>query len=160
STRELPLALAGRGARMERFAAERADWVLLAGRSVTTVPELVARLRQLGEAARGRPSAIAWNPVAAWADAMRDGLPSPLAYIAAAMPSAERGALGLDAARTAELRTIINRRGLDAASAMISDDVLERYAIVGDRERVVVRLSEVWREVMPELLVFDAHDYS
>ena len=35
----LPIAIAGRGPRVERFAAERADWVLLAGRAVDSVPD-------------------------------------------------------------------------------------------------------------------------
>src|SRR5438477_7671752 len=89
----VPLALAGRGPRVERLAAERADWVLLAGRAVHAVPELVARMRGLGRAARGVPPAVAWNPVAAWTDDMRDELRAHLAYMAADMPSTER--LGL-----------------------------------------------------------------
>ena len=132
----IPLALAGRGPRVEKLAAERADWVLVAGRAVHGVPALFSRLR-----ARRRP-AIAWNPVAAWTDAMREDLREHLGYMAMDMPAAERSALGLD------------------ATGHISDVVLERYAIVGDRPQVVARLNNLRGQLHPELLGFDAGDYS
>jgi 5,10-methylenetetrahydromethanopterin reductase len=151
---QLPLALAGRGPRVERFAAERADWVLLAGRAVESVPDLVATVRRQGHAA------IAWNPVAAWSDSLRDELRMHLAYMAVDMPEHDRAALGLDAAATDALRAIIATRGPEAAADVITDSVLERYAIVGTRAEVVTRLAEMRERVRPELLVFDAHDYS
>ncbi|HEY1297876.1 MAG TPA: LLM class flavin-dependent oxidoreductase [Chloroflexota bacterium] len=150
----LPLAIAGRGPRVERLAAERADWVLLAGRAVETVPELVGRLRSRGRAA------IAWNPVTAWTDAMRDELRMHLAYMAVDMPASDRAALGLDADATSRLRSIVTTSGPEAAAQVITDAVLERYAVVGTRAEVVTRLSELRARVRPELLVFDAHDYS
>ncbi len=150
----LPLALAGRGPRAERFAAERADWVLVAGRAVESVPELVSRIRSLGQAS------IAWNPVAAWTAALRDELRMHLAYMAVDMPQADRTALGLDAEATDALRSLITERGPEAAVAVISDAVLARYAIIGHRSEVVRRLAELRTRLRPELLVFDAHDYS
>jgi alkanesulfonate monooxygenase SsuD/methylene tetrahydromethanopterin reductase-like flavin-dependent oxidoreductase (luciferase family) len=126
----IPLAVAGRGPRVERLAADRADWFLVAGRLVDALPGLFQRLRD----ARHRPS-IAWNPVAAWTDAMREDLRGHLAYMAADMPDADR-------------------------PQVITDSVLERYAIVGDRTTVAARLAELRASLQPELLVFDAGDYS
>jgi 5,10-methylenetetrahydromethanopterin reductase len=156
----LPLAIAGRGPRVERLAAERADWVLLAGRAVQSVPALVARLRASGKAARGRPPMVAWNPVAAWTESMRDELRAHLAYMAVDMPRADRTALGLDDARVRELRAFVNSSGPQAASALISDAVLDRYGIFGDRPEVVARLATISAEIRPELLVFDLSEYS
>jgi 5,10-methylenetetrahydromethanopterin reductase len=156
----LPLALAGRGPRVERLAAERADWVLLAGRAVSSVAPLVGRLRATGRAARGRAPAIAWNPVAAWTDAMREDLRTHLAYMAVDMPPDERRRLGLDDGRTAELRGIVSSRGPEAAATLIADDVLDNYAVVGNRSQVVARLANLRAAIRPELLVFDAQDYS
>jgi len=144
----VPLALAGRGPRAERLAAERADWVLLAGRSVQSVPALFARLRELGVRAGGRAPKIAWNPVAAWTEAMREDLRAHLAYMAVDMPEADRLAIGVDSRATA------------GAHAVISDEALERYAIVGDRHEVIARLANLCEQLEPELLVFDAGDYS
>jgi 5,10-methylenetetrahydromethanopterin reductase len=158
--RPVPLAIAGRGPRVERLAAERADWVLLAGRAFQTVPDLVARLREMGGASRGRAASIAWNPVAAWTEDMREDLRAHLAYMAVDMPEPDRARLGLDSRTTEQLRTMVNARGPRAASALISDTVLDQYAIVGERPQVVSRLAELRETVRPELLVFDAGDYS
>jgi alkanesulfonate monooxygenase SsuD/methylene tetrahydromethanopterin reductase-like flavin-dependent oxidoreductase (luciferase family) len=131
----LPIAIAGRGPRVERFAAERADWILLAGRPVNDVAGLVQRLRALGLEARGRPPMIAWNPNIAWTPALQADVRQHLAYMVVDMPPAERAALGPDA-------------------------LLERYAVSGDRAHVIARLAALREQVQPELFVFDANDYS
>jgi len=131
----LPLAIAGRGPRVERFAARRADWILLAGRAIQKVPALVEALRRVGREARGRPPAIAWNPNVAWTEAMSAEMRAHLAYMLVDMPAEERAMIDPHA-------------------------VLERYAIAGDRSSVVARLSDALRQVQPEMLLFDAHDYS
>src|SRR5207244_12625039 len=51
----LPLAIAGRGPRVEHFAARRADWILLAGRAIQKLPALVEALRRVAHAPRARP---------------------------------------------------------------------------------------------------------
>ena len=131
SSGQLTVAIGGRGPRVERLAAERAGWMLLAGRPVDAVPEVVSRMRETGRAARGQAPAIAWNPLTAWTDAMRDDVQAHLGYMSADMPEAPSGR-----------------------------DLLERYAIVGDRPEVVSRLARLCAMVRPELLVFDAGDYS
>jgi hypothetical protein len=145
---------------VERLAAERADWVLLAGRAVQTVPELVSRLRGLGRAARGSAPAVAWNPVAAWTETMRDELRAHLAYMAVDMPASERSLLGLDDARIDELRRVVNSQGPNAAARLIPAEVLNRYAIVGSRQEVVSGLEGLLGEVAPELVVFDLAEYT
>jgi 5,10-methylenetetrahydromethanopterin reductase len=156
----IPIAVASRGPRGERLGAERADWILLAGRATDTVAPLVGQLRAMGLAARGRAAAIAWNPTTAWTEPMRAELRMHFAYMAVDMPPAERSALGFDDDRTAHLREIVNSKGPEAAGELIPDTVLERYAVAGHRAQVVARLRELRRLVRPELLVFDAHDYS
>jgi 5,10-methylenetetrahydromethanopterin reductase len=156
----LPLAIAGRGPRVERFAAERADWMLLAGRAIDRVAPLVSNLRTAGGAARSTPLAIAWNPSAAWTEPLLAEIRTHLAYMAVDMPPAERSALGLDDDRTARLREVINAHGPAAAGPLVPDAVVEHYAVTGDRSRVVARLSELVSRIQPEVLVFEAHDYS
>ena len=158
--RSLPVAIAGRHPRVERLAAERADWVVLAGRAVRDVPELVARLRRVGTAARGRPPAIAWNPTTGWTDAMIADLRAHFAYMAVDMPAADRRALGLDDAQIETLREIVNRNGPEAAASQLDDAVVQRFAVTGERADVISRLSDLRRQVQPELLLFDAGDYT
>jgi 5,10-methylenetetrahydromethanopterin reductase len=156
----LPLAIAGRGPRVERFAAQRADWVVLAGRPVHAVADLVQRLREIGRRARGKPAAIAWNPNVAWTEAMRLDVREHFAYMAVDMPAVERAALGLDDEVTARLRERFAAAGPRAAAALIPDAVLDRYAVTGQRDEVVRRLRELQQAVGPDLFVFDANDYS
>lgn len=156
----LPIAIAGRNPRVERLAARRADWVILAGRAVRNVPALVEHLRGVALSARGRAAAIAWNPNAAWSDATIAEMRAHLAYMAVDMPPPEQHAIGLDANAVDLLRQSVNTRGPEAAAEMIGDAVLERYAVTGSRGEVVARLSDLCREVRPELLLFDAGDYS
>jgi hypothetical protein len=111
--------------------------LLLAGRPIRQVADLVGRLRGMGVAARGRAAAIAWNANAAWTEAMRHELRAHLEYMLVDMPAEER-----------------------AAVAAAPDTLLERYAVVGERSDVVARLAELVRRVRPELLLFDADDYS
>ena len=77
------------------------------------------------------------------------------------MPPAERSELGVDDDRTARLKEIVNSlRGPEAAGALIPDAVLERYAVTGTRSQVIARLAELRRQIRPEMLLFDADDYS
>jgi 5,10-methylenetetrahydromethanopterin reductase len=156
----VPIAIAGRGPRVEQLAARRADWMLLAGRPVDSVAGLIGDVRATGQATRGRPAAIAWNPSAAWTEAMRADVRTHLAYMAVDMPAAERTRLGLDDAQTARLREIVTTRGPEAAGPLIPDALVDRYAVTGSRSRVVTRLAALLELARPELLLFEAGDYS
>jgi alkanesulfonate monooxygenase SsuD/methylene tetrahydromethanopterin reductase-like flavin-dependent oxidoreductase (luciferase family) len=123
----LPVAVAGRGRRVERLAAQCADWILLAGRAIDRVPTLVTTLR----AERQPPVKVVWNPSLAWTPELEAEVRSHLAYMLVDMPEAERAAFTLD-----------------------------RFAIVGKRAEVVARLRSATQVVQPELVVFEAHDYS
>ncbi len=152
----LPIALAGRGPRTERLAAERADRVLLAGKAVDAVPDLVPRLR----AGPAHPPVIAWNPGAAWTRAMIEEIRSHLAYMTIDLPPEERHGLGVDDALAGRLRETVAALGPEAAGPLVPDAVLQRYAVTGSREAVVARIAALRALVRPELLLFDAGDYS
>ena len=156
----LPIAIAGRGKRVERFAAQRADWMLLAGRATNIVGPLVGAMRAERRAAYMDHLSIAWNPSAAWTEPMLDEIRAHLAYMIVDMPPADRSAIGLDDDRTARLREVVNSRGPAAAGPLVPEAVLDRYAVTGDRSSVVARLTELVARLRPELLVFEAHDYS
>jgi len=145
---------------VEALAAERADWVLLAGKSLTGVEALVGRLRTGGVVARGRPPAIAWNPMAGWTPRLAGDVRAHLAYITVDLPAADRADLRVDDALVARLRQVVNTEGPDAAGPLVPQAVVDRYAIVGDRAQVTARLARLRRRLHPELLVFDAGDYS
>jgi 5,10-methylenetetrahydromethanopterin reductase len=160
SSGSLPIAIAGRGPKAERLAGNRAGWVLLAGKPLARVEGLVGQLRAAGVAARGRPPAIAWNPAAAWTASMASELRSHFAYITVDLPPGDRRALGVDDDLAARLRRVVNTEGPEAAAPLIPQAVVDQYAIVGDRPSVAARLAGLRTRIRPELLVFDAEDYS
>src|SRR3981081_4590300 len=69
-------------------------------------------------------------------------------------------ALGYGDDQSAQLKERVNSHRIEAAAALISDTVLDRFAVTGTRSKVVARLGELCQQVQPELLLFDAHDYS
>jgi 5,10-methylenetetrahydromethanopterin reductase len=156
----LPIAIAGRGPRVQELAATRADWVLLAGKSRAGIAGLVDRLRSGGLAARGRPPLIAWNPLAAWTSPMIEEARSHLAYMTVDLPAADKGALGVDDELVARLRALVTSEGPEAAASLVPQSVVDAYAIAGSRSAVVAQLGALVATVRPELLVFDAGDYS
>jgi 5,10-methylenetetrahydromethanopterin reductase len=154
----LPIAIAGRGPRVEQLTAERADVVILSGKAIAEVPEVVARLRT-GRPGSGRP-AVVWNPGAAWRPGDVDEVRSHFAYMTVDTPAAERRALGVSDEAVAELRAAVHRDGAQAAAHLVPDAITHRYAIVGTRDEVVARLDEARTTVKPELIAFSAHEYS
>jgi 5,10-methylenetetrahydromethanopterin reductase len=154
----LPIALAGRGPRVEQLTAERADVVILSGKAIAEVPEVVARLRA-GRPGTGRP-AVVWNPAAAWHPAHVDEVRSHFAYMTVDTPAEERRALGVSDEAVTELRAAVHRDGPQAAAHLVPDAITHRYAIVGTRDEVVARLNEARLTVQPELIAFSAHEYS
>lgn len=111
----LPVAIAGRGPRVERLAAERADWVIVAGRPVAGMP-VFARTLRARAADAGRRVRVAWNPMVGWAPGHRDGIRSHLSYMTVDMPAAWRARLDVDDAVVARLRTAL-ASGSPAAEA-------------------------------------------
>ncbi len=88
----LPIAIAGRGPRVERLAIERADWLIVAGRPVADMP-VFARTLRARAAGVGRRVRVAWNPMVGWAPGHLDGIRAHLSYMTVDMPAAwrERG---------------------------------------------------------------------
>jgi 5,10-methylenetetrahydromethanopterin reductase len=156
----LPMAIAGRGPRAERLAIERADWVVLAGKPLDSMGAFADSLRAQSIAARGRPAALAWNPAAAWSPATVAEMRAHFAYMTVDLPPADRRALGADDELVERLRAVVNSQGPEAAAALVPQAVTDHYAVVGERPVVVARLQELRQRIRPELMVFDANDYS
>jgi 5,10-methylenetetrahydromethanopterin reductase len=152
----LPLAIAGRGPKVEHLAAEQADWVILAGKAIEAVPDLVAQLRG---SEGGAPSVI-WNPATAWQPDHVEEVRSHFAYMTVDLPPDDRRALGISDEQVAELRRTVHLEGLEAAAHLVPDVVTRRYAIAGERDEVVQRLAAARRQARPELIAFGANEYS
>jgi len=155
----LPLAIAGRGPRVERLSAQRGDWVIISGKPVEEVGGYADALRE--QAARaGRTVRIAWNPMVAWEPGHVDALRPHFSYMTVDMPDLWRERLGVSDDVVAGLRAALRSDGPDAAAGLVPDAVIDAFAIVGDRDEVASRLAGAVEAAAPDLLVFGAHEYT
>jgi 5,10-methylenetetrahydromethanopterin reductase len=155
----LPLAIAGRGPRVERLSAERGDWVIISGKPVEEVGSYARAIRD--QAARaGRTVRIAWNPMVGWEPGHVDALRPHFSYMTVDMPDGWRERLGVSDALVGELRAALRSDGPDAAARLVPDAVIDAFAIVGNRAEVAARLAAAVAAATPELLVFGAHEYT
>jgi alkanesulfonate monooxygenase SsuD/methylene tetrahydromethanopterin reductase-like flavin-dependent oxidoreductase (luciferase family) len=156
----IPIAIAGRGPKVQQLAADRADWVILAGKKVAGVPALVQGVRERAVAADRTPPSVLWNPGAAWTQAAIDATRPRFSYMTIDMAAADRAAFGITDATIAELRRLLLAEGPDAAAHLVPDAVLDQFAIVGDREHVIAGLRDARESVHPEVLAFETHEYT
>ena len=160
SSRRLPIAMAGRGPRVEALAIETADWVLLAGKPLVRLPELVGKVRAPRPVAAGEPPRIAWSTYVAWTPAMIEQVRPHMTYATVDMPPETRALLGIDDAITDLIREVGLRDGFAAAAHLVPDSVIEGTAIVGDSGSVVEQLAAVRRKAAPDLFVLAMNDYA
>jgi 5,10-methylenetetrahydromethanopterin reductase len=155
----LPIATAGRGPRVERLGATRADWILLSGKALEAVAPTCARIREAGAAAGNAPR-VAWSSYIGWDPDMLDEIRPHFTYIATDMPADLRRAAGIDDATAATIQAILLKEGMEAAARLIPDDVVGRYAVVGDRDRAVAELARIREASRPDMFLLPVNDYA
>ncbi|HVT68024.1 MAG TPA: LLM class flavin-dependent oxidoreductase [Trebonia sp.] len=155
----LPVAVAGRGPRVERLKAERADWAVVSGKPVDEIGEFARSLRARAAGA-GRQLKIAWNPMVGWTRGHADAIRGHLSYMSVDMPAGWRARLGVSDDVVAGLRAALAAGGPEAAAPLVPDAVLGAFAITGDRDDVARRLADTVTRAAPDLLVFGPHDYT
>jgi 5,10-methylenetetrahydromethanopterin reductase len=154
SPARLPIAIAGRGPRVEQLAIDRADWILCAGRPATTMPELADRVRDPRRS--GPPAKIAWGAMTAWTDAGVERLRPYFTFITSNTPRPELHRMGISDAVIDRITDTLHNEGIEAATPLVPDLVLEHYALLGDRASVAARLSAAREQFSPELVLIEA----
>jgi len=124
---EVPIALAGRGPRVQALAAAEADWVVLSAEAPATLPAAAERLRSSG-------AKVAWSAYLAYEPEQRQRVLGHFSYMALDAPLAIRERSGLSDDRVAAIRAEMLAGHLDAAAALLPDALVDEYAVVGDSE--------------------------
>jgi 5,10-methylenetetrahydromethanopterin reductase len=155
----LPIAVAGRGPRVRGLAADRADWVILAGHPIESAARLTHELRARA-AGSGRDPLIVWNPSLAWRPQDIDTLRGLYAFITVDLPAHERQELGLTDEFVDSLQTEVHWRGHEAAARLVPDAVLTRYSLSGPRDHVIGRLADEVERVRPGIVTFQTFEYT
>lgn len=154
----LPVAIAGRGPRVARLSAERANWVIVSGKPVAEIGAFTRTLRDHAKKAGRRPR-VAWNPMVGWTPGHLDHIRPHLSYMTVDMPAPWREQFGVDDQTVARLRAALASDGPDTAR-LVPDSVLGAFAITGDRATVVSRLAAAVEAAAPELVAFGPHEYT
>jgi 5,10-methylenetetrahydromethanopterin reductase len=154
----LPIAVAGRGPRVQAFAATTADWILLSGKPLDELAGAVATLRSRA-AEVGRIVRVAWSAYLAWDAATVDAIRPHFTYATVDMPPETRVALGISEIELASVRETMARDGIEAAARYVPRSVVERAAVVGDPGAIVEGLREQLERVAPDLFLLPLHDH-
>ena len=121
----MPIAVAGRGPRVQRLAAEQADWVILSAEPLASLAATAQRLRAHG-------ARLAWSAYLAYDADERRKVLGHFSYMALDAPPEIRAAAGLDDERVAAVREAMLAGRLDDAAELLPDSLVDHYAVAGD----------------------------
>jgi 5,10-methylenetetrahydromethanopterin reductase len=121
----VPLALAGRGPRVQDLAARAADWVILSAKPLALLAAERARIAAAGTAQ------VAWSAYLAHSPTERARVLRHFSYMAIDAPPDIRASVGLDDATAATIKAAMLAGDLDAAAALLPPALVDRYAVAG-----------------------------
>ncbi len=122
---QVPIAVAGRGPRVQRLAATDGDWVILSAKPVAELPAVAAEVRSHGGAR------IAWSAYLAYDETERRKVLRHFAYMAVDAPAGIRESVGLgdDVAEAVRGHMLAGR--MDDAAALLPDPLVDIFALAG-----------------------------
>ena len=121
----VPMAIAGRGPRVQRLAAEHADWVILSAKGVDEMSATAAFIRATGSAK------IGWSAYLAYDAVERARVLRHFSYMAVDAPPEIRGAAGLTDEVTALVKEAMLAGELELAASYLPDALVDLFAIAG-----------------------------
>lgn len=122
---DVPIAIAGRGPRVQALAADHADWVILSGKAVAALPDEAARIRRAGDAS------IIWSAYIAWSEEQRPLVLRHYTYMAVDAPPDIREAAGLDDEKRDAVRSAMLAGDFEGASKLLPDALIDIYGVAG-----------------------------
>jgi 5,10-methylenetetrahydromethanopterin reductase len=129
----VPIAVAGRGPRVQSLAAEKADWVVLSAEPLARLVDTASRLRASG-------ARLAWSAYLAYDADERRKVLGHFSYMALDAPPEIRAAAGLDDRRVGAVREAMLSGRLDEAAALLPDSLVDHFAIAGDPDACTARI--------------------
>ena len=133
----VPMAVAGRGPRVQRLAAEHSDCIILSAAPPDVLPDVAARVRSSGSAE------IAWSAYLAYNETERRRVLPHFSYMAVDAPAEVRAADGLDDATTEEVRRLMLAGRMHAAAELLPDALVDRYGLAGTAEEIAARITSL-----------------
>ncbi|MDR2565198.1 MAG: LLM class flavin-dependent oxidoreductase [Bifidobacteriaceae bacterium] len=159
--RRLPLAVAGRGPRVERFAREQADWFLIGGKPIDQVAEAIALTRSSARSVPGSPPAlVVWHPLIAFTPQGIAELRAAFGYMSLDIPADWKDRFGVTPELAEQLRAALANGGPEEAGKLVPDALLDGLAVVGSPGQIADRLRGVVRAASPEIVAFGLAAYT
>ncbi len=124
-TGDVPMAVAGRGSRVQHLAASQADWVIFSGKARRDLAAEASRVRAAGQAS------IIWSAYVAPDLRQRARVLRHFTYMAVDAPADIRAAAGLDDERTELVRSAMLAGDMDAAASHLPDALVDVYGVAG-----------------------------
>ncbi|MXZ95757.1 MAG: LLM class flavin-dependent oxidoreductase [Acidimicrobiaceae bacterium] len=131
------IAVAGRGPRVQRLAAEHSDCAILSAAPPADLPAFAERIRATGSAE------IAWSAYLAYNDTERRRVLPHFSYMAVDAPAEVRAADGLDDATTEEVRRLMLAGRMHDAARLLPDALVDRYGVAGTPAEVSAQIGEL-----------------
>jgi 5,10-methylenetetrahydromethanopterin reductase len=131
----VPVAVAGRGPRVQRLAAERADWLIFSAKPLAHLAEEAARVRAQGSAR------IAWSAYVAWSPDERGRVKRHFSYMAVDAPEDIRRAAGLDDERVELVRAAMLTGRMDEAAEHLPAALVDHYAVAGTPQECAATIA-------------------
>ena len=133
----LPMAVAGRGPRVQRLAAEHSDCIILSAAPPADLASFAERIRSSGSAR------IAWSAYVAYNDTERRRVLPHFSYMAVDAPAEVRAADGLDDATTEQVRRLMLAGRMHDAAELLPDALVDRYGLAGTPEEISAQLADL-----------------
>ena len=131
----VPMAIAGRGPRVQRLAAEQADWVILSAKGVAEMPETAERIRSAGDAR------IGWSAYLAYNDVERKRVLRHFSYMAVDAPPDIRRAAGLSDEATELVKAAMLGGDMERAATYLPDAMVDLFAVAGTPEQCAATIA-------------------
>ena len=131
----VPIAIAGRGPRVQALAAAEADWIVLSAEAPATLPARPERLRANG-------GKVAWSVYLAYGPEERSRVLGHFLYMA--LDDRRRRSGSAPASPTSAsgaIRAEMLAGRLDAAAALLPDVLVDEYAIAGTPDECANRIA-------------------
>lgn len=131
----VPLAIAGRGPKVQELAARCADWVIFSAKPVAHLAEESRRVREAGSAR------IAWSAYIAWDQAERSRVLRHFSYMAVDAPPEIRQAAGLDDVTLEAVRQAMLDGRMDDAARLLPIAMVDQYGITGSEAECAATIA-------------------
>lgn len=131
----VPMAIAGRGPRVQRLGAEQAEWVILSAKGAHELPGAAESIRSAGNAS------IAWSAYLAYDDVERRRVLRHFSYMAVDAPPELRDAVGIDDELAAAVKTAMLAGDMDRAAELLPDALVDLFALAGTPEEIAATLT-------------------